>query len=53
MDIGHFNSPQITPSLIGTGDRKSVPTPKEMNSQYSTIWREVSRLNSRAKSARK
>ena len=37
---------------LGTGgDTQSVPIPKEMNSQYSTIWRDE--FYSRAKSARK
>ena len=36
---------------LGTGDTQSVPVLKEINSQYSNIWRDV--LNSRAKSARK
>ena len=36
---------------LGTGDRKSVSIPKEMNSRYSTIW--GYELKSRAKSARK
>ena len=36
---------------LGTGDTQSISIPKEINSQYSTIWREEFR--SRAKSARK
>ena len=36
---------------LGTGDTESVSTPKEINSQYSTIWRDEFRT--RAKSARK
>ena len=37
---------------LGTGgDTKSISTPIEINSQYSTIWRDEH--NSRAKSARK
>ena len=36
---------------LGTGDNQSVLIPKEMNPQYSTIWRDE--LYSRAKSARK
>ena len=36
---------------LGTGDTESVSTPKEINSQYSTIWRDE--FHSRAKSARK
>ena len=36
---------------LGTGDTQSVSIPKEINSQYSTIWR--AELCSRAKSARK
>ena len=36
---------------LGTGDRKSVSIPKEIISQYSTIWRDA--FHSRAKSARK
>ena len=36
---------------LGTGDTISVSTPKEINSQYSTIWRDEFRT--RAKSARK
>ena len=36
---------------LGTGDNQSVLVPKEINSQYSTIWRDV--LHNRAKSARK
>ena len=38
---------------LGTGDRKSVSIPKEINSQYSTIWGESCTVNRRAKSARK
>ena len=36
---------------LGTGDTQSVSIPKEINSQYSTIWRDE--IYSRAKSARK
>ena len=36
---------------LGTGDSQSLSIPKEMSSQYSTIWRDE--LYSRAKSARK
>ena len=36
---------------LGTGDTQSVLIPKEINSQYSTIWRDE--LHSRAKSAKK
>ena len=36
---------------LGTGDTESVSIPKEINSQYSTIWRDE--VCSRAKSARK
>ena len=36
---------------LGTGDTQSVSIPKKMDSQYSTIWRDVPQ--SRAKSARK
>ena len=36
---------------LGTGDNRPVSIPKEINPQYSTIWRDE--LNSRAKSARK
>ena len=36
---------------LGTGDNQSVSTPTEINSQYSTIWRDE--FYSRAKSARK
>ena len=36
---------------LGTGDTQSVSIPKEINSQYSTIWRDELRI--RAKSARK
>ena len=36
---------------LGTGDTKSVSIPKEIDSQYSTIWRDE--FYSRAKSARK
>ena len=36
---------------LGTGDTQSLSTPKEINSQYSTIWRDE--FYSRAKSARK
>ena len=36
---------------LGTGDTQSVPIPKEINSQYSTIWR--NEFYTRAKSARK
>ena len=36
---------------LGTGDTQSVSIPKEINSQYSAIWRDE--VYSRAKSARK
>ena len=36
---------------LGTGDTKSISIPKEINSQYSTIWRDE--FHTRAKSARK
>ena len=36
---------------LGTGDTQSVAIPKEINSQYSTIWRDE--FYTRAKSARK
>ena len=36
---------------LGTGDTQPVSTPKEINSQYSTIWRDEFHI--RAKSARK
>ena len=36
---------------LGTGDTQSVSIPKEINSQYSAIWRDE--FYSRAKSARK
>ena len=36
---------------LGTGDTQYISTPKEINSQYSSIWRDE--LCSRAKSARK
>ena len=36
---------------LGTGDTQSALIPEEINSQYSTIWRDE--LRSRAKSARK
>ena len=36
---------------LGTGDTQSVSIPKEINSQYSTIWRD--KFYTRAKSARK
>ena len=36
---------------LGTGDTESVSIPKEINSQYSTIWR--GEFHTRAKSARK
>ena len=36
---------------LGTGDTQSLLIPKEINSQYSNIWRDV--LHIRAKSARK
>ena len=36
---------------LGTGDTQSVLIPKEINSQYSTIWRDE--FHTRAKSARK
>ena len=36
---------------LGTGDSESISTPKEINSQYSTIWGDV--FHCRAKSARK
>ena len=36
---------------LGTGDTQSISIPKEISSQYSTIWRDE--FHSRAKSARK
>ena len=36
---------------LGTGDTQSISIPKEINSQYSTIWRDE--FYTRAKSARK
>ena len=36
---------------LGTGDKESVSIPKEINSQYSNIWRDV--FHTQAKSARK
>ena len=36
---------------LGTGDTQSISIPKEIDSQYSTIWRDE--FHSRAKSARK
>ena len=36
---------------LGSGDTQSISIPKEMNSQFSTIWRDT--IYSRAKSARK
>ena len=36
---------------LGTGDKELVSIPKEINSQYSNIWRDE--LYTRAKSARK
>ena len=36
---------------LGTGDTQSISIPKEINSQYSTIWR--NEFYTRAKSARK
>ena len=36
---------------LGTGDTQSVSIPKEINSQYSTIWKDE--FHTRAKSARK
>ena len=36
---------------LGTGDTESVSIPKEINPQYSTIWRDE--FHTRAKSARK
>ena len=44
--IGYNNYGQL-----GTGDIQSVSIPKEINSQYSTIWRDE--IHTRAKSARK
>ena len=39
---------------LGTGDTQSVSIPKEINSQYTTIWGDVKNMfHSRAKSARK
>ena len=46
--IGYNNYGQL-----GTGDTQSVMIPKEINSQYSTIWGEKVTLHTRAKSARK
>ena len=37
---------------LGTGNNQSISIPKELNSQYSTIWRDEI-CSSRAKSARK
>ena len=36
---------------LGTGDKQSISIPEEINSQYSTIWRDE--FHTRAKSARK
>ena len=36
---------------LGTGDTQSLSIPKEINSQYSNIWRDE--FHTRAKSARK
>ena len=36
---------------LGTGDTQTASIPKEINSQYSTIWRDE--FHTRAKSARK
>ena len=36
---------------LGTGDTQSYSIPEEINSQYSTIWRDE--FYTRAKSARK
>ena len=36
---------------LGTGDKESVSIAKEMNSQYSTIWKDE--VYTRSKSARK
>ena len=44
--VGHNNYGQL-----GTGDKELVSIPKEINSQYSTIWGDE--FQSRAKSARK
>ena len=46
LGIGHNGYGQLA-----TGDTESVSIPKEINSQYSTIWRDV--VHTRAKSARK
>ena len=44
--IGNNNKGQL-----GTGDNQKTPIPKEINSEYSSIWRDE--RNSKAKSARK
>ena len=44
--IGYNNWGQL-----GTGDNQKTPIPKEINSEYSSIWGDE--RNSRAKSARK
>ena len=46
-----FGSGNNNYGQLGTGDIGSVSIPKEMNSQYSTIWREE--FHTRVKSARK
>ena len=46
-----FATGRNTFGQLGTGDNQSVSTSKEINSQYSTIWRDE--FYSRAKSARK
>ena len=66
VDKSHKNAPKMLSTLkdvqqisygssgshffVGTGDTQSVSIPKEINSQYSTIWRDE--FYTRAKSAR-
>ena len=47
-----FGSGNNSYGQLGTGDYESVSIPKEINSQYSTIWRDLFH-GIRAKSARK
>ena len=46
-----FTSGYNAGGQLGTGDTESVSIPTEINSQYSTIWR--NEFHTRAKSARK
>ena len=50
-DIQQISQGPNNHGQLGTGDKESVSIAKEMNSQYSTIWKDE--VYTRSKSARK